>query len=99
MFSIVISIGLLATGFKPSIAKVSAKLHSETMDHAGEDIGEAIDKTIDVAGPALKKTVKTIKSGFVDDTKTKLDEAKALYENGDISEDEYEALRKKILNI
>ena len=47
----------------------------------------------------LKKTVKTIKSGFVDDTKTKLDEAKALYENGDISEEEYEALRKKILNI
>lgn len=93
------SITLLFIGFGPSITKTSAKLHSETMDYAGKDISDALDKTVDVAAPAIEKTVKTIKKGFSNDTKTKLDEAKVLYENGDISKDEYEALRKKILNI
>lgn len=95
----IFSISLLFVGFRPAIAKVGAKLHSETIDYAGGEIGNALDKTVDVVAPAVEKTVKTIKKGFSDDIKVKLDEAKSLYEHGDISKEEYEALRKKILNI
>ena len=98
-FLVVISIMILVVGFMPQINKTFAKLDSETMDYAGKDIAEALDKSVDVVSPSIEKTVKAVKKGFSSDIKNKLDEAKVLYDNGDISEEEYEAMRKNILNI
>ena len=49
-------VGSIFIGLIPVLAKLTAKLHSETMDYAGKDISEASVKTVEVATPAIKKT-------------------------------------------
>ena len=102
------SISLLFMGFKPQMVKTAAKLSNETLDYAGKDVSDALEKTVDVAAPAIGKTadvvgtaIGKVASNAKGETsyKNKLDEVKALYENGDITQEEYEAMRKKILNI
>ena len=106
--SIMIGISLLFMGLRPQMMKTAAKLNNETLDYAGKEVSETLEKTVDVAAPAIEKTADVVgpaigkvvsnvkgKSG----KKSQLDEAKALYENGDISEEEYEAMRKNILDI
>ena len=93
-------IALLVNGFRPQIAKTNAKLNNETLDEAGKDISEVMNKTVDVVDPAIGKAVTNIQGHIKGlDKKSRLDEAKALYENGDITKEEYEAMRKDILNI
>ena len=97
------SIGVWGMAFKPYFTKMKAKLHSETMDYAGEEVGDAINKTVDVGAPATKKIVKTVVSSakevLTDDVKEELIRAQKLYNEGIITKDEYEQLRKKILNL
>lgn len=102
-----IGIGLLLTGYRPEMTKTAAKLTNETLEHAGKDISDSLEKTVDVATPAIGKTADAVAPAIgkiVSDVKgtnkkSKLDEAKALYENGDISKEEYEAMRKDILGL
>lgn len=102
-----VGIGLLITGFRPEITKTAAKLTNETLDHAGKDISDAMEKSVDVVTPAIGKAAdavapalgKVVSNVKGSNKKSKLDEAKALYENGDISKEEYEAMRKDILGL
>ena len=97
------SLPVWVIALRPALTKMGAKIQSETMDHAGEDISEALDKTIDVGAPAAKKVVKTVvgtvKEAINGDVKEELLKAKNLYEEGMITKEEYEQLRKKILDI
>lgn len=43
MFSFVLSLPLLVTGFSPQIAKVTSKIQSETIDYAKEDIEDKLE--------------------------------------------------------
>ena len=103
ILAIFISIPVWVTALKPQITKMGAELHNETMDVAGEEIKEAVDKTIDVAEPGVKRVVKsvagTLKEGVKGNIEEELAKAQKLYDDGLISEEEYEALRKKILGI
>lgn len=98
-----VSIPLWFIGFGPQMTKMGARLQSETMDVAGEDIQEAASKTIDVAEPHVKRMTKTtagaIKEGLKGDPREELEKAQNLYDEGLINEEEYEALRKKILGL
>lgn len=49
------SIPIFITGFRPALMKMGAKLHSETMDHAGNEISKAGVKTVEVAAPVIDK--------------------------------------------
>ncbi len=53
-----LSVLLLFLGFKPNITKIQAKLHSDSMEHAGDEITKAGMKTVDVVVPVGKKAVK-----------------------------------------
>jgi len=50
-----IGISLLIKGFQPEITKIRAKVHSETMDYAGKNLGEAGIKTVEIASPIVNK--------------------------------------------
>ena len=50
----------LFIGLRPILMKMTAKMHSETMDYAGQDIAEAGTKTIDVAKPIINKGAEVI---------------------------------------
>ena len=56
MFLLGISIASIFAGLTPLLAKLNAKLHTETMDYAGKEISEASVKTVEVATPAIRKT-------------------------------------------
>lgn len=58
-----ISILVLIAGFNPSLTKFGARLHNETMDHAGKDITEAVSKTVDTVTPAITKVVGAVRKG------------------------------------
>lgn len=106
-FLAVLSLPIIFTGFNPQIAKFKSKLHSETMDYAGEDIKEAINKSADTVIPAITPSIKAAvseincdKKVIVKDSKSaQLIEAKNLLDNHLISEDEYKLMRKNILGI
>ena len=106
-FLAVISLPIIFTGFNPQIAKFKSKLHSETMDYAGKDIKEAINKSADTVIPAITPSIKAAVSEINDDKKVldkdsksaQLIEAKNLLDNHLISEDEYKLMRKSILGI
>ena len=78
------SIPLWVIALRPALTKVGAQIQSETMDYAGEDVKEAIDKTVDVAAPGAKKIVKTVvgsvKEAINGDVEEELLKAQKLHE-------------------
>ncbi len=107
MFLSVLSLPIIFIGFSAQITKIGAKLQSETMDHAGEDIKDAVSKTantvIPAVTPAIKEAVSEIKGNHdkLENTskKSQLLEAKKLLDEHLISEDEYQQMRQNILGI
>lgn len=103
MFIAFFAIGIIIAGFNPQITKFSAKLQSEVIDHAKEEIKESISKTADTIVPAITPSIKTAFSEINDCKKiskqNQLIEAKILLDNNLITEDEYQEMRKSILQI
>lgn len=107
MFLAVLSLPIILYGFNPQIVKLGAKLQSETIDYAGEDVKEAISKSADTVIPAITPALKQAVSEFKDDNGDKdndsieerLIEAKKLFDNHLINEDEYKQMRNNILGI
>jgi len=107
LFIGLISLPIITAGFNPQLAKFGSKLKSETIDYAGEDMKEAISKSADTVIPAITPSIKTAVSELKTDKKSsqynskadQLTEAKKLFDNNLISEDEYRAMRKNILGI
>lgn len=66
---------------------------------SGEELAEEIKKIHSDSGNKTTVTVSSNVRVSQGNKKKQLDEAKALYENGDITKEEYEAMRKEILNI
>jgi uncharacterized membrane protein len=67
------------------------------MDYAGSDVSTAATKTVGALSPAIKKVAEDI--GFSKDPEVALEKAKKMFDEGDITKEEYEALRKKILGL
>ena len=107
MFLAVLSLPIILSGFNPQIVKLGAKLQSETIDYAGEDVKEVISKSADTVIPAITPALKQAVSEFKDDNGDKdndsieerLIEAKKLFDNHLINEDEYKQMRNNILGI
>lgn len=107
MFLGMFSVGLLITGFSPEITKFQAKVRAETVEHASKEIKEASAKTADTIIPALTPSIKTAvheikRFNQSVNTKTKKEqllEAKQLLDDKLISKEEYNAMRKDILDI
>ena len=107
LFLALFSLPIILMGFNPQIAKFGSKLQSETIDYAGKDMKEAISKSADTVIPAITPSIKAAVSEINSDKKTleenskesQLIEAKKLFDDHLISEDEYRAMRKSILGI
>ena len=107
MFLAVLSLPIILSGFNPQIVKLGANLQSETIDYAGEDVKEVISKSADTVIPAITPALKQAVSEFKDDNGDKdndsieerLIEAKKLFDNHLINEDEYKQMRNNILGI
>lgn len=108
------SLALWFMSFSPQITKMSVQLHSETLDVAGKDIQEMASKSIDLAEPIMakgvdvtepyvKRVTKTkaaaVKEAFDGDVKEELKKLQDLYNEGLITSEEYEELRKKKLGL
>ena len=107
LFLALFSLPIILMGFNPQIAKFGSKLQSETIDYAGKDMKEAISKSADTVIPAITPSIKAAVSEINSDKKTleenskesQLIEAKKLFDDHLISEEEYRAMRKSILEI
>lgn len=103
MFLSFFAIGIIITGFNPQITKFTAKLQSEVIDHAKEEIEESISKTADTIVPAVTPSIKMALSEFSDiknqSKRNQLEEAKLLLDDKLITKEEYLEMRKNILNI
>lgn len=107
MFLAFLSITIILKGFAPQIAKFGSQLHSETMDYAGKDIKQAISKSADTIVPAVTPSIKTAFSELnisqknieMPSKKEQLMEAKKLFDDHLINENEYKSMREKILGI
>ena len=103
MFLSLLSLPIIVTGFNPQIAKFGAKLQSEVIDHAGQDMKSAISKSantvIPAVTPSIKQAISEIKDDDDDSIKEQLIEAKNLLDEGLISEAEYNQIRMRILGI
>lgn len=107
MFLAFMSTPILLSGFSPQIMKFGSKLQSETMDYAGEDYGKAISKTANVVVSSVTPAIKTAFTAINEvtntsnkkDRATQLTEAKKLYDDRLISFEEYQQMRKDILDI
>lgn len=107
IFLTILSIPVIVSGYNPQIAKFGSKLQSETIDYAGKDIQEAISKSADTVIPAITPSIKAAVSEIKSDKNTlekntkeeQLIEAKKLFDNQLISEDEYRRMRISILGI
>ena len=93
-----IALPLFIVSLIPTIAKTSADLNSESLELAGEKISENLEKGADVINPAISKVTKTIK-GAVNDKEAELRNAKKLFDEGLIDEEEYQKVKNKILGI
>jgi hypothetical protein len=101
MFSFVLSLPLLFTGFSPQIAKVTSKIQSETIDYAKEDIEEAVSKRANTIIPAVTPSLKHAYKEIKDEKsiEDKLEMAQSLLDRKLITEEEYKQMRKNILGI
>ena len=100
----ILSVPVWVSALSPHFTKMRAKLHSETMDYAGEEVSDALNKTAEVGAPATKKIVKTVVEGVREnqnnnDLKNELLKIQSLYDEGVITKEEYEQMRKKILKL
>ena len=93
-----IALPLFIVSLIPTIAKTSADLNSESLELAGGKISENLEKGADVIDPAIAKVTKTIK-GAVNDKEAELRNAKKLFDEGLIDEEEYQKVKNKILGI
>lgn len=59
-----ISLVVVGVGFIPQIYKLKAHLVNETMDVAGDDISTAMNRTAQVASPAITTLTKGVKAGL-----------------------------------
>ncbi len=106
-FLAVLSLPVILSGFNPQIAKFGAKIHSEVIEYAGDDMKQAISKSantvIPAVTPSIKQAISEVKSGKSkednDSIKKQLIEAKKLLDDQLISDAEYNQMRKKILGI
>ncbi|HHT98799.1 MAG TPA: hypothetical protein GXZ79_01800 [Acholeplasma sp.] len=101
MFSFVLSLPLLVTGFSPQIAKVTSKIQSETIDYAKEDIEEAVSKRANTIIPAVTPSLKHAYKEIKDEKsiEDKLEIAQSLLDRKLITEEEYKQMGKNILGI
>jgi hypothetical protein len=107
MFLAVLSLPIIISGFHPQITKLGAKLQSEVMDYAGEDMKQAISKSantvIPAVTPSIKQAISEIKNEKAKEENNSIEEqlieAKKLFDDHLISEDEYKQMRKSILGI
>ncbi len=107
LFLAILSLAFIVSGFNPQIVKFGSKLKSEVIDYAGKDIKEAISKSADTVIPAITPSIKAAVSELNSDKKPsknnskreQLIEAKKLFDDHLISEDEYKGMRKSILGI
>jgi hypothetical protein len=107
MFLAILSLPILISGFNPQIVKIGAKLQSEVIDYAGEDMKQAISKSahtvIPAVTPSIKQAISDIKNENAkdedDSIEEQLIEAKKLFDDHLISEDEYKQMRRSILGI
>lgn len=101
MFSFVLSLPLLVTGFSPQIAKVTSKIQSETIDYAKEDIEKAVSKRANTIIPAVTPSLKHAYKEIKDEKsiEDKLEMAQSLLDRKLITEEEYKQMRKNILGI
>lgn len=103
MFLSFFAIGIIITGFNPQITKFTAKLQSEVIDHAKEEIEESISKTAETVVPAVTPSIKMALAEFSDiknpSKHKQLEEAKLLLDDELITKEEYLEMRKNILNI
>lgn len=107
MFLALFSLPIILSGFNPQIAKIGAKLQSEVIDYAGEDMKQAISKSantvIPAVTPSIKKAVSEIKNETIneenDSKEEQLIEAKKLLDDHLINDEEYKQMRKSILGI
>jgi len=107
MFLAILSLPILISGFNPQIVKIGAKLQSEVIDYAGEDMKQAISKSahtvIPAVTPSIKQAISDIKNENAkdedDSIEEQLIEAKKLFDDHLINEDEYKQMRRSILGI
>lgn len=103
MFISILSLPFIASGYSPQIAKFSAKLSSETIDYAKDEIQESVSKTADTIVPSITPSIKKAYSELIDKNemskRDQLKEAKNLLDDKLISEQEYQEMRKNILEI
>lgn len=106
-FLALFSLLIILSGFAPQITKFQAKVHKETLDYAGEDIKSATAKSAETIIPAITPSIKIavneIKDGItnpnVKSKKELLLEAKEMLDEKLISDQEYEVMRRDILDI
>lgn len=107
MFLAILSLPIIISGFNPQITKFGAKLQSEVIDYAGEDMKEAISKSANTVIPAVTPSIKQAvfdinnekAKGKSSSKEDQLIEAKKLLDAHLINEDEYNQMRKSILGI
>ena len=107
LFLAMFSLPVIISGFAPQITKFGSKLHSETIDYAGGEMKEAISKSantvIPAITPSIKEAVRDIKGATqTQNTSSKelqLMEAKKLFDDKLINDDEYRKMRNSILGI
>lgn len=107
MFLGFFSFPVILSGFGPQLTKFHAKVQQETLDYAGQDIKDVTAKSAETIIPAITPSIKTavseIKSGLNEtNNKTRKElllEAKHLLDEGLITKEEYENMRKDILDI
>lgn len=97
------SFPLLVMGFSPQLTRLSAKVQTETVDHAKDDLNESVSKTTDVMMKAVTPSIKTAINELGTTNQISLEEqlkeAKRLFDQALITNEEYQALRNKILGI
>ncbi|VEU82829.1 hypothetical protein [Acholeplasma hippikon] len=95
-----ISIIIIFAGFAPELTSMSAKVQSESVQYAKDELEESISATSTVVAEGIKPAVKeTIIELRQEDVESQLINAKSLFEQKLISESEYQELKKRILGI
>lgn len=91
---------IIIAGFDPQFAKFSAKMRSETLDYAKDEIKEATSKQAETVVPAVTPTIKRAYKEIKDEksVEDKLKEAKRLFDNEIITAEEYKEIRRRVLD-
>lgn len=98
---------IIIFGFTPEITKFMSKVQTETIEHSGQEMGEAYSKmsetVVPAVTPSIKKAVSEINGGIKkenhNDLEAQLTEIKKLKDKGIITTEEYTEMRKNILGL